>query len=202
MKYKTMLELIDMIADRPLKIKVYDVYAKYKPEMMVSKGSVHNHQAWDGGYMDHVVETMNIARLLFHTMNDKRRLDFTLTDALVALFFHDIEKAFPSRIQALVDLGHARPKAKSKVRYSFLHDEGVWDLLSDSHKNAIDNAEGENTSYSNQQRIMGPLAAFVHMCDIASARIWFDRPFGKLESADYEQWGDRESEQEQQLWGV
>ena len=38
MKYKTMLELIDMIADRPLKIKVYDIYAKYKPEMMISQG--------------------------------------------------------------------------------------------------------------------------------------------------------------------
>ena len=145
---------------------------------------------------------MNIARLLYHTMHDKRKLEFTLTDALVSLFFHDIEKAFPSKIQALVDVGHPRPKAKNKVRYGFLHEEHVWELLSDMHKNAIDHAEGEGEGYRNDMRVMKPLAAFIHMCDIASARIWFERPFGKLESADYEQWGDRESEQEQQLWGV
>jgi len=30
-----------------------------------AKGSNHNHQTWEGGYLDHVVETMNIAVWLY-----------------------------------------------------------------------------------------------------------------------------------------
>ena len=33
----------------------------------IARGSSHNHQAWDGGYLDHVVETLNIAFWLVTT---------------------------------------------------------------------------------------------------------------------------------------
>jgi hypothetical protein len=52
--------------------------------------------------------------------------------------------------------------------------------------NALRYAEGEGSDYTPGQRTMGPLAAFVHMCDVASARIWFDHP----RAAD-ESWGSR-----------
>lgn len=199
MKYKTIEELIDMI-DRPIKTKVFDIYKKFKPEMLMSSGSQHNHQAWEGGYLDHVVDTMNVARLLFQAMNDKRKLEFSLSDALVTIFFHDIEKAFPSRINELTNNTYfTRPKAKTKVRFRIIHEEQVWGYLNDAQKNALDFAEGENEHYTNERRVMGPLAAFVHMCDITSARIWFDHPAVASES-----WGWRESgtSGDEQLWGV
>lgn len=202
MKYLTMLELIDKIEGR-VKTKIYGVYTRFRPEMHISKGSQHNHQAWDGGYIDHVVETMNIARLLYHTMNDKRKLPFTLSEALVVMFLHDIEKAFPVRISELMEnsVYFTRPKAKSKIKYRILHEENIWEYLNDEQKNALDTCEGENDSYSNSQRIMHELGAFCHMCDVASARLWHDRP-----ANEDEPWGQRndlpETPGEECLWGV
>ena len=55
-------------------------------------GSSSNHQAWEGGYLDHVAETMNIARWLYGC--SPRNFPFRLSDALVVMFLHDIEKPF------------------------------------------------------------------------------------------------------------
>src|SRR5208282_6376755 len=52
-----------------------------------AKGSSKNHQAWEGGYISHVVETMNIAKWLYRT--SPRRLSFTLAEALEVMFLHD-----------------------------------------------------------------------------------------------------------------
>lgn len=197
MKYKTIEELIDLI-DRPIKTKIYDTYQKYKSEIITAKGSQYNHQTWEGGYIDHITETMNIAHMLYTSMSMKRQLEFSLSDALVVLFLHDIEKLFPNRIEENY-LYFDRPRAKRKVRYRFLHEENIWDHLSNIHKNAIDTAEGEGDSYTNERRVMLPLGAFVHICDVVSSRIWFDHPLAERES-----WGWRESgaQGEQELWGV
>lgn len=53
-------------------------------------GSSKNHQAWDGGYHNHVTETMNIAMWLYSAA--PRPLPFSLTDVLEVMFLHDIEK--------------------------------------------------------------------------------------------------------------
>lgn len=200
MRYRTMEELLDFV-DRPANRKLSEIYTKYRSQMYTAQGSQHNHQAWEGGYIDHVTDTMNIARLLFVTMNDKRKLEFTLSEALMVLFLHDIEKAFPKRIEELMNSGayFTRSKAKSKLRYRIIHEEGLWEYLNDIQKNALDFCEGENESYSNDTRHMKPLAAFCHICDVTSARIWFDRPL-----SDSESWGWRESGAigDHQLWGV
>jgi hypothetical protein len=36
--------------------------------------------------------------------------------------------------------------------------------------------EGEGSHYNNRARGVSPLAAFCHMCDVASARLWHDHP--------------------------
>lgn len=55
-------------------------------------GSSANHQAWEGGYVDHILEVMNFGCRLYHLMNSLRPLPFSLGDALLVLFLHDIEK--------------------------------------------------------------------------------------------------------------
>lgn len=198
MRYKTLEELLDMI-EGPLKTKLFSIYQTKKESFLKNTGSQFNHQPWQGGYIDHVVETMNIARLLHQVMTDKRRLDFKLSDALIVLFLHDIEKSEPLLIQEQVAFGMSRPKAKDKVRYRLLYQLEVGEMLTDEQRSAIDHIEGEHDSYINTKRVMNPLAAFCHMCDIASARIWFNRPGGDLES-----WGHRQSEsiEDHNLWGV
>lgn len=199
MKYKTIEELIDMI-ERPIKTVIFDIYQSHKDNFKTAPGSEHNHQAWEGGYIDHLVEVMNIARLFYGAMNDKRKLQFTLSDVLIVLFLHDLEKSSPDRIKHYTDRLWKRAKAKDKVRYQMFHEDeykNVWEYLNDSHKNAIDFVEGEKDNYSNGRRAMRPLAAFCHLCDVTSSRIWFDRPSGDLEP-----WGWRSSIEEDTQWGV
>lgn len=142
------------------------------------QGSTHNHQNWPGGYMDHVCEVMNTAVLLYPAMAAARPLTFSLSDALLALFWHDAEKL--ERFEFGDDGGlRNKPHLDSKVdhhnhRLTKIIAYGV--TLTSEQENAIRYAEGEIGSYTSRQRIMGPLAAFCHMCDVASARIWYEHP--------------------------
>lgn len=141
-------------------------------------GSSHNHQAWPGGYHDHVLETMNIARLLYGTMQSVRNLPFSLGDALLIMFLHDIEKPWKYELDEHGGL-RVKDELKSKeaqreFRNKRLAEYGV--VLTPEQENAMEYVEGEYKTYSNRRRVSWPLAAFCHMCDVASARIWFDRP--------------------------
>jgi len=55
-----------------------------------------------------------------------------------------------------------------------LRESGI--ALTAAQENALRYVEGESHEYSNRHRTMGPLAAFCHLCDVTSARIWFDHP--------------------------
>jgi hypothetical protein len=44
---------------------------------------------------------------------------------------------------------------------------------------AVRFVEGEGDLYTNRARGMSPLAAFCHMCDVASARLWHDHPLAR-----------------------
>ena len=51
----------------------------------------------------------------------------------------------------------------------------------DQELNGLKYAEGELNDYSNRRRVMGSLACVAHMCDVCSARLWFNHP---MESND------------------
>ena len=48
--------------------------------------------------------------------------------------------------------------------------------LTEEQRNGMKYVEGELDDYTNKKRSMGPLAAFCHVCDVTSARLWFDYP--------------------------
>lgn len=195
-----MEELLQMIQPGTTRIGLYDIYHKFHANFVKAQGSEHNHQEWEGGYLDHVVETMNVARLLFTTMNDKRHLPFTISDVLVVMFLHDIEKAFPDRIVNTMNntVHFTRAAAKDKVREELFQELGIYHIINELQLRGLKNVEGEKNEYTNKRRSMTPLSAFCHMCDIASARLWYDRPYDGIES-----WGWRESiPKEKELWGV
>ena len=132
-------------------------------------GSSHNHQAWPGGYLDHVAETMKIAFELHLSLCLFRRLDFSCSDPILIMFLHDLEK--PWRYSG-VDLNSK--KERREFRDKTIEEYGI--VLTEEQKNALLYVEGEHEDYSNLKRAMNPLAAFCHMVDVASARIWFDYP--------------------------
>jgi hypothetical protein len=141
-------------------------------------GSTHNHQAWPGGYLDHVQEIMNIAIVLHDELERLRPLPFTRSDLLLVVFLHDLEKPWKYE---LGDDGHLRHRpelatkdAHQKFRLDKLAEFGV--VLAAEHENGLRYVEGELGDYTNRRRAMGPLAAAAHMCDVASARLWFDHP--------------------------
>lgn len=133
---------------------------------MTAKGSGHNHQAWEGGYLDHVRETMNIAVRLYYSMDNERQFPFPLSDALLVIFLHDIEK--PYKESFALDT----KDKKREFRDYFIRENRI--TLTEEQANALKYIEGEH-DYSNTERKMGPLAAFCHMCDVLSARVWFDK---------------------------
>ncbi len=178
--------------------------------VMDAPGSTGNHQAWQGGYVDHVTETMNIATQMYFKFEELRGLPFVLSDPLVVLYLHDLEKPWKHFLPLSPDTclcghkkaDHWRSNAWSDAACIHCHDlprncnmfrhvelktkedrrafrDGMiveYDiLLSDSQRNALRYVEGvPDSEYSPKERTMGELAAFCHMADIASARLWPD----------------------------
>jgi hypothetical protein len=176
--YFSMDELLQMI-DEPARVGCQQLLAENHILFQTAFGSSHNHQAWRGGYLDHIQEVLNIAVVLYEAMSPLRPLPFTLADALLVLYLHDIEKpwAYEQNEQGERQrkLSFAGKEDQQAFRLELLQRYSIF--LTPEQENGLRYAEGEIGSYSNQRRTMGPLAAFCHMCDVASARLWFDHPW-------------------------
>jgi hypothetical protein len=177
-RYYSLDELINVIPE-PNRTACNKILQENAETFRIARGSSHNHQYWQGGYLDHLREIMNLAVVFYRTLNGLRPLEFSLSDALLALYLHDLEK--PWRYQtdeqgncvvnpALADKKKtALPFVEQKIKeYGF--------VLNDEHWNAVKYAEGEKNDYSPGKRTSTPLAAFVHLCDSWSARGWYDFP--------------------------
>lgn len=84
--------------DEPNRSACLKLYHYNLDRFQKAKGSSHNHHAWKGGYHDHVAEVMNICMLLYPVYNGIRPLNFTLADALLVMFLHDLEKPWKNRV--------------------------------------------------------------------------------------------------------
>ena len=175
--YLTFDELLQRV-DEPYRSAFRRLLAEYGELFKSARGSSHNHQAWAGGYADHVREVMNTAVVLYDALAQLRQLPFSLSDALVVLFVHDLEKPW-----AYEDAGGAwrrREGLKENAhpfRLAKLAEAGV--TLPEELERAVYFVEGEAGHYSNRARAMSPLAALCHMCDVASARLWHDYPLAR-----------------------
>ncbi|MBI3032945.1 hypothetical protein HYY69_05700 [Candidatus Woesearchaeota archaeon] len=176
--YFTLHELIAQI-DGPNGTICQKLLDENLPLFSSARGSSHNHQAWRGGYLDHIAEVMNIGVVLYDQLNRCRRLPFSLSDALLILYLHDLEKPWKHiecedgtvmRNPQLLDKeSQIWPFVEKKIReYGF--------LITADHWTALKYVEGEKKDYSSQRRVQTPLAAFAHICDTWSARGWFDYP--------------------------
>lgn len=117
---------------------------------------------------------MSFGCKLFDMMNADRSLDFSISDVILVLFLHDLEKPFR----------YTEPKYEfsgDEDKKIFINDliDKYKIILNDSHKNALMYIHGEGDDFDRIKRVQKPLAAFVHVCDVISARIWFDYPKNK-----------------------
>ena len=142
--------------------------------------------------LDDVTDGMNYAYYLYEF--DKgfgRPLPFTLSDALLIFFLHDLEK--PWRIEVMEDgTVHNRLGLDTKEAFRQFREDKLVEyeiMLTDALKNAVNYIEGELGDYSSKHRVMNELAAFCHKVDVHSARIWYDYP--KISSEDEWSGADR-----------
>lgn len=151
----------------------------YKNIIYAIPGSASKHQTWEGGYVSHLEETMNLAVILYHQLHTRRPLDFTLSSALFCLFLHDFDKVQRYR---MVD-----GQLQSMSSYDTDYINKTRDIVKENYKyaltseefNALKYAHGEGNDFQpGGERVMLPLATLVHCCDTISARIWHD--YGKL----------------------
>jgi hypothetical protein len=170
-------ELLQRV-DEPYRSALQRLLAEHGERFRSARGSSTNHQAWAGGYVDHIREVMNAAVVLYEALGRLRPLPFSLSDALVVLFVHDLEKPW-----AYEDVGEGWRRREGfkenahAFRLARLAEAGV--TLPTELERAVFFVEGEGSHYSNRVRVMSPLAAFCHMCDVASARLWHDYPLAR-----------------------
>lgn len=177
-KYYSLDEALDLV-DQPNRSVCKSLLEKEAELFSKAKGSSTKHQPWEGGYIDHVTDTMNLAILFYDSLySTGRPLNFSLSDSLLVMFLHDLEKPFKQlkgKELGLVDSSGRKNNSAIKKFREGLFDKYGFDLT-DQHLNAIKYVEGENENYHPTERIMNELAAFCHMCDIWSARGWYDFP--------------------------
>lgn len=156
--------------------RLWQIVTDNRESFVEAMGSSGNHQAWKGGYLDHIAETMNIACQLYRTLSGLRKLPFELPDVLEVMFLHDIEKPFKAGDKLLYKgkFTDATKSNRKQFRASIIEEYGI--TLTPAQENALRYVEGvPDCEYTPGERTMGELAAFCHCCDILSARLWHDK---------------------------
>jgi hypothetical protein len=164
--------------DEPNQTACHRILSDNRRLFQTVQGSTNNHQNWPGGYLDHVQEIMNIAAVLYHQLNSLRSLPFSLSDLLLVVYLHDIEKPWKYELREDGQLHHKTTMQNKEDHHCFrmakLAEYGI--VFTSEHENGMRYAEGESNDYTNQRRVMGPLACVAHMADVCSARLWFAHP--------------------------
>lgn len=175
--YLTIEELLALI-DEPFRNVCERILSDHRSLFEEARGSTYNHQTWKGGYIDHITDAMNYARHLYtFDCAFGRPIPFSLSDALLILFLHDLEK--PWRILVKGDEVSNRPGLETKEEFKRFREEKLreYGLVLDPYQlNGLTYVEGEGKDYSSTGRVMNELAAFCHKVDSWCARGWHDYP--------------------------
>lgn len=176
--YETLGELLEQISGKNGQA-CRKIYQDFEELFKSAPGSSHNHQSWPGGYYDHVTEVMNLAALLYESLNSARPLPFDKSDALLVMFLHDLEKPFKYIMDdtgQLTRSSEITDKATNAAkRNEIIQQYGIE--LNAQQSNAMQFVEGvRDKDYKQNARTMGELAALCHSADILSARLWYNYP--------------------------
>ena len=158
-------------------------YGDNRRRLETSPGSRAAHHNWEGGWMEHERQTMMIAAHTYELFALTGRIDelsdterFTLSDALVVMFLHDIEKPFVYGIDEQGQAVTVNPMTKHERK---LFRKGIIDefgfTLKPTMANALTYVEGErDVDYIPGGRAEQPLASLCQVADNLSARAFYD----------------------------
>jgi len=155
------------------------IYDDFKDEFNTAPGSSHNHQAWPGGYVDHVTDAMNVGLSVYNLYNERRPLPFSASDVLLIVYLHDLEKPFKytyseGRVSEKREEFPDKASGESFKR-DLIKRYGIQ--LTPMQDNALEFVEGiRDHKYQRGKRVMGELAVVCHIADLTSARLWYNHP--------------------------
>lgn len=156
----------------------------HKETFKRSPGSRKKHHAWPGGYWEHIEQVMNWGSDLYHRFSATgmaalpKEERFTLSDVLVVLFVHDLEK--PWRYVPDAPCPITAPLLKTKqqraeFRLAMLEHYKV--KLKPHQLHALQFVEGlRDNEYDPTRRVMSPLATLCHTADMLSAGTMYAPP--------------------------
>jgi len=157
------------------------IYHDHNAAFHVAKGAKSKHHVWEGGYADHIAECLRINEITYYGITSYlRETGFSQASAAIALFFHDIEKLFRYDVQYSFASDKWRERQKeTNCTWESLKWEILEELqqtyafkLTEAEMLAIKYCHGEGDDYDPDKLVASPLAAHVHNCDYASARMF------------------------------
>ncbi len=176
--YEDIDQLLERI-DSPQRQRCQRLHDDNRPRFESAYGSRANHQAWPGGYIDHITEVMNFMVSFYAFLSHfGRPLSFSLSEALTVGYIHDLEKPWRIIVDETGKIRNAPQFVnKDDNRFFRAHLLARYSIdLNDRELNAYRYIEGEGAAYSHQGPVSNPLAAFCHMADVQSARGWPEYP--------------------------
>lgn len=155
------------------------LYSTNKALFDAAPGSSQNHQAWPGGYKDHVTELLNIGLQVWHLYDSLRPLPFPSSDVLLITYLHDLEKPFRYSYDAEGSI-ITNPELPDKITSEAFKIEKIQAsgiTLTPLQQNALEYVEGiRDHKYRRNARVMSELAVICHIADLTSARLWYNYP--------------------------
>ncbi len=176
-RHKTYFSIEELVGlmEGPNKSSCLKILSGNKRLFEITPGSRANHQAWPGGYIDHVTECMNYAVHLYEFEKSfGRPMPFLLSDVLLVLFLHDLEKPWREEMNLKSKNGTADKSERQVFREQKLEEYKI--ILTPEQENGLTYVEGEIIKHSAHERVMNELASFCHMIDNWSARMRHDYP--------------------------
>lgn len=151
--------------------KLQQILDENKELFAKAKGSQHNHQAWPGGYLQHVADCLTIAQ---HIYSMEWQCPFSWSSVVLVLFLHDKEKPFMQiRMAADPEMQLWTHNQRSAFRRSLVSNYNL--VLTEEEELALYYIHGEGDQYSPTSRTMNELGALCHAADVLSARLWPNR---------------------------
>ncbi len=154
--------------DEPNRLGCFELLEVHQERIIKSPGSKKKHHAWAGGYLDHLADVMWFAQNLYPLIIEKPCSPaFSLGDAMLIIFIHDLEKPWK-----YVEPSKSFKDDQDKLQFILTMIEKFDIRLSENQKNGLQYIHGEGADYNPNTVIQKPIAAFCHICDTASARLW------------------------------
>ncbi len=162
------------LLDEDMQGPVYDFFVNYYKGFTEARGSRVKHHARVGGLRHHLLQMATLYSILYSIFSLLvAHRDYTISDGIVVIFLHDIEKLLKYTDQNDLDFYKGQYQSDPRIMLQGVVREFQIPLLP-KHWDALKYIHGEGADYDPNRRVMSAFGALCHCADILSARIGHD----------------------------